>query len=61
MRLGVVAGAVWCPAHPKDVFIVEVGEVGSGGIHLRVEPCRSRQTNGLRWAADYTLEAWLAR
>jgi hypothetical protein len=43
-------------------FLIPIAEVaGSRAIHLRVDPSRNNQAQGIRWDRDYDLEAVIAR
>lgn len=43
-------------AKTDKVYVVPVEECGSSGVYLRVEPTRSNQKVGVRWAKDYELK-----
>lgn len=45
---------VWCP-ELDTVYMVPVTDVAGIEGRLRVESVRNRQSNGIRWAADYQL------
>jgi hypothetical protein len=43
-------------------FLIPISEVsGRRGIHLRLDPTRNNQVEGVRWADDYELEAVIRR
>ena len=43
-------------------FLLPIAEVaGRRGVHLRLEPARNRQSKGVRWAEDYSLERTIGR
>jgi hypothetical protein len=43
-------------------FLMPITEVsGMRGIHLRLEPTRNNQAQGVRWADDYELDAMIRR
>jgi hypothetical protein len=50
--------AVHVPRHP-EIYVVPVDEFPSFTGALRLEPTRNNQQKGVRFASDYTLEAWV--
>ena len=46
----------------RNCFLIPIAEVsGRRAIHLRVDPSRNNQAQGITWARDYELPAMLAR
>jgi len=46
----------------RNCFLIPISEVsGRCAIHLRVDPSRNNQAEGIKWARDYELPAMLAR
>lgn len=46
----------------KRCFLVPIYEVcGRHAIHLRLDPTKNNQADGIRWADDYELEAMIGR
>jgi hypothetical protein len=55
------AVAVYSPELRK-CFLLPIGEVcGRRAIHLRVEPARNNQVQGVKWAHEYKLESAVGR
>lgn len=50
---------VWCPSVDR-VFVVPVEEATGFVTTLRLSPARNSQRRGIRWAADFAVESWLA-
>lgn len=48
--------AVWCPAYGDAVYLVPVEDSPAGMGSLRIEPTKSHQAKGIRWAKDYKIE-----
>jgi PD-(D/E)XK endonuclease len=41
-------------------YLIPISEVSGGrAVHLRLDPTRNNQAQGIRWAADYELEAMI--
>jgi hypothetical protein len=45
---------VFCP-ETKSVYCVPEAKAAGNHMHLRVDPCRNRQQQGVNWASDYEL------
>lgn len=45
----------------QAVFIVPVLDVPESVAYLRLEPAKNNQRAGVRWAADYNIDAWAER
>jgi hypothetical protein len=52
--------AVYSP-HAKQVYVLDVNEVGETTVWLRLTPARNGQEIGVRYAEEHTLAAWMAR
>jgi PD-(D/E)XK endonuclease len=47
---------VYCP-DTDEVYVVDVAEVGTSEVRLRIEPTRNGQDARIRWAAEHVLSS----
>jgi len=46
----------------RSCFLIPIAEVsGRRAIHLRLDPTRNHQSQGIKWARDYELAAVIRR
>jgi hypothetical protein len=54
------AVGVYAPALDA-CYLVPIGDVANrGGVHLRIQPPRNNQAEGIKWARDYELASMIA-
>jgi len=50
---------VWCETR-DEVYVLDVAVVPQFVGSLRLRPTRNNQASGIRWAADHTVDRWVA-